>query len=114
MILIKMILRGRPASGKTYTADIISNLFPKARVLWIDSSQRTIVGMAREIQKKDYDLIIFDDCKNAKKIKDIQKYVIEDFFKGKANEIKRVLYLTTDTDFKISTDFKIIECTHRY
>lgn len=108
----KLIFRGKMASGKTWTANIIASLFPVEKVLWIDVWEKTQVGIAREIDGKDFDLIVFEDCKGKRQITQLQKHVVDRFFQGNENDIKNVIYLTLDTKFEIPEGFKVVECRY--
>ncbi|WP_026755058.1 hypothetical protein [Sediminibacter sp. Hel_I_10] len=99
-----VIFRGPHASGKSYTSEIIANFFHPEKVLRIDAFSKTITAIKREIALGDYDLIIFDECLDAKRIININRDVIEPL-----NKVKNVIYLTNDKDFKSIDGFNIIE-----
>lgn len=105
------ILIGKKASGKTFIAETIASVLESNRVLRIDACGRTIVGIAREINKRDFDLIIFEECNDIKFIKHLDK-LIKNHFVNNSITVKALVYLTQDCSFKKLDNFKIIECTY--
>lgn len=96
-----VILRGKSGSGKTFIAETIATFFEPEKVLRINASCSTLVGISREINRNDYDLIIFDECVDAKHIKDINSLKA-------LNPLTKVLYLTQDTSLIKLNGFRII------
>lgn len=105
-----IILRGGQSSGKTYLSQTISSLFEPEKVLTIDACFNTLVYIARQIQNSNYNLIIFEDCENSKRILEINTYVFK-FLSDNEKTVRNMIYITQDENLKDLEGFKIIECT---